>query len=88
MGDFRMPSLGADMTEGTLLEWLVGPGDLVHHGQIVAVIDTVKSAVDIEAFEDGEIESLLVEPGTTVAVGNVTGVRSGFPWTCPPSTLS
>jgi len=64
-----MPSLGADMTEGTLLEWLVGPGDLVHHGQIVAVIDTVKSAVDIEAFEDGEIESLLVEPGTTVAVG-------------------
>ncbi|HEY5135293.1 MAG TPA: dihydrolipoamide acetyltransferase family protein [Candidatus Nanopelagicales bacterium] len=69
MGEFRMPSLGADMTEGTLLEWLVGPGDLVHHGQIVAVIDTVKSAVDIEAFEDGEIESLLVEPGTTVAVG-------------------
>ena len=64
-----MPSLGADMTEGTLLEWLVGPGDLVHHGQIVAVIDTVKSAVDIEAFEDGEIETLLVEPGTTVAVG-------------------
>jgi pyruvate dehydrogenase E2 component (dihydrolipoamide acetyltransferase) len=69
MGEFRMPSLGADMTEGTLVEWLVGPGDQVRHGQVIAVIDTVKSAIDIEAFEDGEVEALLVEPGTTVAVG-------------------
>jgi len=69
-----MPSLGADMTEGTLLEWLVGPGDPVHRGQIIAVIDTVKSAVDIEAFEDGEVERLLVEPGTTVSVGTALAV--------------
>ncbi|HSN07173.1 MAG TPA: biotin/lipoyl-containing protein, partial [Candidatus Angelobacter sp.] len=69
MGEFRMPSLGADMTEGTLIEWLVRPGDAVHHGQVVAVIDTVKSAIDVEVFEDGEVERLLVEPGTTVQVG-------------------
>lgn len=70
MGEFRMPSLGADMTEGTLVEWLVAPGDAVTHGQIIAVIDTVKSAIDIEAFEDGVVERLLVEPGTTVTVGS------------------
>lgn len=74
MGEFRMPSLGADMTEGTLLEWLVEPGDTVHHGQIVAVIDTVKSAIDIEAFEDGEVDRLLVEPGATVTVGTPIAV--------------
>jgi pyruvate dehydrogenase E2 component (dihydrolipoamide acetyltransferase) len=80
MGEFRMPSLGADMTEGTLVEWLVGPGDHVHHGQIVAVIDTVKSAIDIEAFEDGEIERLLVEPGTTVTVGTpLAAIRGAGP---------
>jgi len=30
VGDFLMPSLGADMDEGTLIEWLVKPGDTVH----------------------------------------------------------
>lgn len=64
-----MPSLGADMSEGTLLEWLVSPGDVVHRGDIIAVVDTSKSAIDIEVFEDGRIDELLVEPGTTVAVG-------------------
>ena len=64
-----MPSLGADMTEGTLLEWLVQPGDTVHRGDIVAVVDTSKSAIDIEVFEDGVVEQLLIEPGTTIDVG-------------------
>jgi len=64
-----MPSLGADMTEGTLLEWLVHPGDVVHRGDIMAVVDTAKSAIDIEVFEDGRVDELLVAPGTTVAVG-------------------
>ena len=29
MAEFRMPSLGADMEAGTLVEWLVKPGDKV-----------------------------------------------------------
>ncbi|MUH45907.1 MAG: 2-oxo acid dehydrogenase subunit E2 [Actinobacteria bacterium] len=69
MSEFRMPSLGADMTEGTLLEWLVQPGDEVHRGDIVAVVDTEKSAIEIEIFEDGRLGRLLVEPGETVPVG-------------------
>ncbi len=68
-----MPSLGADMTEGTLLEWFVQPGDAVHRGDIVAVVDTSKSAIDIEVFEDGVVEELLVEPGTTIDVGHADG---------------
>jgi len=73
-----MPSLGADMNEGTLLEWLVKPGDAVRRGDIIAVIDTVKAAIDVEAFEDGEVEQLLVDPGTTVDVGTALAlIRSG-----------
>ncbi len=64
-----MPSLGADMTEGTLVEWLVHPGDVVHRGDVVAVVDTVKSAIDVEVFEEGRVEELLVQPGTSVPVG-------------------
>lgn len=64
-----MPSLGADMTEGTLLEWLVQPGATVHKGDIVAVVDTSKAAIEVECFTSGTVRRLLVEPGTQVPVG-------------------
>ncbi len=69
MADYLMPSLGADMDEGTLIEWLVGPGDPVHRGQVVAVVDTSKSAIEVEVFQDGVVGELLVPVGTTVPVG-------------------
>lgn len=69
MADFLMPSLGADMDEGTLVEWRVKPGDAVRRGQVVAVVETAKGAIDVEIFADGEIEALLVEEGTNVPVG-------------------
>lgn len=64
-----MPSLGADMDEGTLQEWLVRPGDEVHKGDPVAVVETAKSTIEVECFETGTIGKLLVEPGMTVPVG-------------------
>lgn len=64
-----MPALGADMDEGTLNEWLVKPGDTVGRGQIVAVVETTKAAVEIECWHDGVIGELLVPIGQTVAVG-------------------
>lgn len=69
MGEFTMPSLGADMDEGTLQEWLVGPGDPVRKGDPVAVVETAKSTIEVECFETGMVGKLLVEPGTTVPVG-------------------
>jgi pyruvate dehydrogenase E2 component (dihydrolipoamide acetyltransferase) len=71
MAEFRMPQLGADMAAGTLAEWLTKPGDEVHHGDIVAVVETEKGAIEVEIFEDGVIDALLVEPGTKVPVGTV-----------------
>jgi pyruvate dehydrogenase E2 component (dihydrolipoamide acetyltransferase) len=69
MADFVMPSLGADMESGVLLEWRVKPGDAVARGDIVAVVDTSKAEVEVEIFEDGVIDRLLVEEGTRVPVG-------------------
>jgi pyruvate dehydrogenase E2 component (dihydrolipoamide acetyltransferase) len=71
VGDFAMPSLGADMEAGTVLEWRVQPGDVVHRGDIVAVVDTEKSTIDVEVFEDGVVTELLVEAGCEVPVGTV-----------------
>jgi pyruvate dehydrogenase E2 component (dihydrolipoamide acetyltransferase) len=66
-----MPSLGADMEVGTIVEWRVQPGDTVHRGDIVAVVDTEKSDIEVEIFEDGVIEELVVAPGVEVPVGAV-----------------
>ncbi|TDL10296.1 2-oxo acid dehydrogenase subunit E2 [Mycolicibacterium obuense] len=69
MTEFRMPALGADMDEGTLNEWLVKPGDTVTRGQIVAVVETTKAAVEIECWQEGVVGELLVPVGQTVSVG-------------------
>lgn len=71
MFEFKLPSLGADMDEGTLVEWKVKPGEAVHKGQVVAVVDTSKAAIDIEIWQDGTLQNVLVEPGTKVPVGAV-----------------
>jgi len=76
MAEFRMPSLGADMEAGTLVEWKVKPGDRVNRGDLVAVVDTDKGAIDIEIWEDGTISSVLVQPGTKVPVGTVLALVS------------
>ena len=55
-----MPSLGADMEAGTLVEWVKHPGDTVKRGDIIAVVDTQKGAIEIEVFEDGVLEKTIV----------------------------
>jgi pyruvate dehydrogenase E2 component (dihydrolipoamide acetyltransferase) len=77
MAELRMPSLGADMESGTLLEWKIAPGDRVRRGDIVAVVDTDKAAVEIEAFAEGVVESILVEPGARVPVGTPLATLRG-----------
>ncbi|MEV3964455.1 dihydrolipoamide acetyltransferase family protein [Nocardia sp. NPDC050193] len=69
MTEFTMPSLGADMVEGTLLHWYVRPGQVVHIGDVVAEVDTTKAAIEVESFDDGILAAILVPEGATVPVG-------------------
>ena len=71
MGEFRMPSLGADMETGKLVEWLVVPGQRVRRGDIVAMVETQKGLFEVEIFADGVMGELLVQPGQTVPVGTL-----------------
>jgi pyruvate dehydrogenase E2 component (dihydrolipoamide acetyltransferase) len=66
-----MPSLGADMEAGTLIQWLVKPGDAVKRGDIIAVVDTEKAAIEIEVFAAGVIQTIVVQEGEKVPVGTV-----------------
>jgi pyruvate dehydrogenase E2 component (dihydrolipoamide acetyltransferase) len=69
-----MPTLGSDMTEGRLVAWKKKIGDRVAKSEIIAEVDTEKSAIEIESFHAGVIEQLLVQPGETVSVGTVMAI--------------
>jgi pyruvate dehydrogenase E2 component (dihydrolipoamide acetyltransferase) len=76
--EYLMPSLGADMKDGRVVEWFVGPGDSVRRGDVVGVVDTAKGAIEMEIWEDATIEEIVAAPGTKVPVGEVL-LRLGRP---------
>jgi len=68
MADFTMPALGADMETGRVVQWLVSPGQWVRPGDVVAVVETHKGAIDVECFLEGVIDAL-VPVGSELPVG-------------------
>ena len=77
MSIFKMPSLGADMETGTLMEWKVKEGESVKKGQVIAEVESSKGVIEVEVFEEGVIDKLLVEPGTVCDVGTAIAVIRG-----------
>ena len=72
MIDFVLPSLGADMDQAKLNSWLVKPGDTVHKGQIIAEVETDKAVLEVECWDEGVVEELVLSPGPTrLPVGTV-----------------
>lgn len=84
-----MPSLGADMEQGVLIEWLVKVGESVKRGDVVAVVETPKSTVEVECFETGTVTRLLAEEGQTVPVGEALALLGSASETEPrtPATV-
>jgi pyruvate dehydrogenase E2 component (dihydrolipoamide acetyltransferase) len=81
-----MPSLGADMEAGTLVEWLVKPGERVKRGDVIAVVETQKGAIEIEVFQDGRVEQLLVDIDAKVPVGTpLARIRADHEPEAPPA---
>ncbi|MEL0438442.1 dihydrolipoamide acetyltransferase family protein [Phycobacter sp. K97] len=69
MSDFLMPSLGADMEAGTLVDQVIAAGQPVARGDIIAVVETQKGAIEIECFETGTVTEWLLAVGARVPVG-------------------
>ena len=66
-----MPKLGLTMTEGAVVEWPLAEGARFDAGTVVVVIETDKTANEVEAPAPGVLKRILVQPGETVAVGTV-----------------
>ncbi len=69
-----MPSLGADMEAGTLVEWKIKPGDAVKRGDVVAEVVTEKGDIEIESWLTGTVEQLIIQPGQKVPVKTVMAI--------------
>jgi pyruvate dehydrogenase E2 component (dihydrolipoamide acetyltransferase) len=70
----EMPKLGFDMAEGTLVRWVIGEGDKVNKGDVLAEIETDKATVEVEANYSGVVRRHMVEEDTIVPVGEPIAV--------------
>jgi len=66
-----MPSLGADMEDGTFTEWHAAPGQELTRGQVICVVETQKGAIDVEIWQAGTLARLIAAPGQKIPVGQV-----------------
>ncbi len=70
--EILMPALSPTMEEGTLSKWMVGEGDQVSSGDILAEIETDKATMEFEAVDEGIIGKILISEGTSGILVNST----------------
>jgi pyruvate dehydrogenase E2 component (dihydrolipoamide acetyltransferase) len=63
-----MPKLGFDMSEGTLVRWVISEGQPVHKGAVLAEIETDKATVEVESSYEGIVARHLVSEKDVVPV--------------------
>ncbi|MFT4933285.1 MAG: pyruvate/2-oxoglutarate dehydrogenase complex dihydrolipoamide acyltransferase (E2) component, partial [Natronomonas sp.] len=73
----RMPKLGLEMEEGTVLDWHVAEEEEVEEGVVVAEIESEKSVGEVEAREDGVLRRIVLEAGATAPPGGAMGIVAG-----------
>lgn len=73
----KMPKLGLEMEQGTVLEWFVGPGEEVAEGDTIAEVESEKSIGEVDARQDGVIRRIYIEEGDSVPPGTPIGILAG-----------
>lgn len=74
MSEVTMPRLSDTMQEGTIARWLKKTGDEITKGDVLAEIETDKATMDLEAYEAGTLQQILVQEGETVPIGQAVAL--------------
>src|SRR2546430_1622226 len=74
MSEVNMPRLSDTMQEGTIARWLKKPGDEIKKGDTLAEIETDKATMDLEAYEEGTLQKILIQEGETVPIGQAVAL--------------
>jgi len=69
MEEIFVPALGMAMDNAMLLEWLKQPGDVVNAGDVIAVIETDKTTLDLPAETSGVLGKHRYAANEEVPVG-------------------
>ncbi|WP_309570859.1 biotin/lipoyl-containing protein, partial [Deinococcus sp.] len=73
MADIKVPVFSESVSEGTLLAWHKQPGEAVKRGELLAEIETDKVVLEIQAQQDGVLQSVVKNEGDTVLSEEVLG---------------
>ena len=72
--ELKMPQMGYDMEEGTVVRWLKEEGAAVNRNEPVAEIETDKAVVEFESDSEGVLLKIVAPEGTIVPVGQTIAV--------------
>src|SRR3712207_1711100 len=71
--EITLPQVGESVTEATVLEWLKQEGERVEAGEPLVEVSTDKVDTEIPAPSSGTLTKILVQPDSTVNVGDPLG---------------
>ncbi|MFL5666745.1 MAG: biotin/lipoyl-containing protein, partial [Ktedonobacteraceae bacterium] len=74
MAEVNMPRFSDTMQEGTISRWLKHQGDTIKKGDILVEIETDKANMELESYDSGVLERILVQEGETVPIGQPIAV--------------
>jgi len=69
--DIHVPNFGHGLTDALVVEWLVSVGDVVERGDVVAILETDKSSVDLMAEKAGTVVEIMVGARSITTSGSV-----------------
>lgn len=69
--EILVPEFGHGLTEALVIEWCVSVGDVVERGEVVAVLETDKSSVDLMAEKAGTVVEIVVDARSITSSGSV-----------------
>lgn len=74
MAEVSMPRLSDTMQEGTISHWIKKVGDEIKKGDILAEVETDKANMEVESYDSGILEKILVQEGETAPIGQAIAI--------------
>ena len=74
MHEVRVPSLGDQIEDAEITEWIAAEGATVEPGEVIAILETEKSSYDLEASHKGLLHIITDVSDDRVSIGELIGV--------------
>lgn len=72
--EFKLPRMGESITEGTIIEWHINPGDSFDEGDVLLEVATDKVDNEVPAPFSGKLIVHKFEAGDVVPIGSVIAI--------------